>query len=310
MRVSSRYAAMLVAVAGTMVASAAAAGQHAPTPPSPPPPSHHPCCTHPGGPTIHAPNVYIGGPNIHVGGPNIHVGGVYLNNSVNINVTATANATANAMANASGSGGGFGGGGNTFIYSGGGYIGGGTAPAATALTGLRLAGAASAAAATYEMVEEERTRWVEGWRVVRVVCVDDTGTPHPASRPDPNERVDAHFDGEIFRCMAGTALQATIGWREDGHDRYDGGDTIHCRKGEALRHAPGGRLSCAPQEPERNCNERSLLRLHGPGIKLIYYRYEEVYTETVRREVARAEAEASASASMTLMLNGGVGGYN
>jgi ribosome modulation factor len=164
----------------------------------------------------------------------------YLNNSVNINVTATASPPPTRWRTPAGPGGGFGGGGNTFIYSGGGYIGGGTAPAATALTGLRLAGAASAAAATYEMVEEERTRWVEGWRVVRVVCVDDTGTPHPASRPDPNERVDAHFDGEIFRCMAGTALQATIGWREDGHDRYDGGDTIHCRKGEALRHAPAG----------------------------------------------------------------------
>jgi len=310
MRVSSRYAAMLVAVAGAMVASAAAAGQHAPTPPSPPPPSHHPCCTHPGGPTIHAPNVHIGGPNIHVGGPNIHVGGVHLNSHVNINVTAmaSASATANASGSAMGSAMG-GGGGNTFIYSGGGYIGGGSAPAATALTGLRLAGAASAAA-EFEMVEEERTRWVEGWRVVRVVCVDDTGTPHPASRPDPSERVDAYFDGEIFRCMAGTALQATIGWREDGHDRFDGGETIHCRKGEALRHTPGGQLSCAPQEPQRNCNERSLLRLHGPGVKLIYYRYEEVYTETVRRESVRAEASASASASMTLMLNGGVGGYN
>lgn len=308
MRVSSRYAAMLAAVAGGLIASASAAGL-APTPPSPPPPSHQPCCTHPGGPNIYAPNVHIGGPNIHVGGPNIHVGGVRLKTNINVNINASASATAIANANAAANAMG-GGGGNTFIYSGGGYVGGGAPPAATALTGLRLAGAAEAAAeAAYEMVEEERTRWVEGWRVVRVVCVDDTGTPHPASRPDPEERVDAHFDGEIFRCMAGTALQATIGWREDGHDRFDGGETIHCRKGEALRHAPGGRLSCAPQEPQRNCNERSLLRLHGPGIKLIYYRYEETYTEMVRRELVRAEASAAASASMTLMLNGGVGGY-
>ena len=39
-------------------------------------------------------------------------------------------------------------------------------------------------------------------------------------------------------------------------------------------------------------------------MKLIYYRYEEVYTETVRRETARSEVS-----SMTLVLNGGVGGY-
>ena len=295
MRVSSRYAAMIAAVAGALVASAAAAGQHAPTPPSPPPPSHNPCCTHPGGPNIHAPNIHIGGPNIHVGGPNIHVGGIHMNTNVNLNINASASASAIANASAVASGGG---GGNTFVYAGGGYVGGGAPPAATALAGLRLAGS------SYEMIEEERTRWVEGWRVVRVVCVDDTGTPHPASRPDPEERVDPRYEGEIFRCMSGTALQATIGWREDGHDRFDGGETIHCRKGEALRHAEGGRLYCATQEPRRNCNERSLLRLHGPGVKLIYYRYEEVFTETVRRETARTDVS-----SMTLMLNGGVGGY-
>ncbi len=300
MRVSSRYASVIAAVAGSVMAAAAAsaAAQHGPTPVSPPPPSHNPCCQHPGGPNVHAPNIHIGGPNIHVGGPNIHVGGVHLNSHVNINVTASASASAMATA-MGGANAGAGAGGNTFIYSGGGYIGGGTAPAATALTGLRIAGS------SYELIEEERTRWVEGWRVVHVVCVDDTGTPHPASRPDPSERVDAHYDGEIFRCMSGTALHATIGWREHGDDRFEGGDVIHCRKGEALRHAPGGALSCATQEPRRNCNERSLLRLHGPGVKLVYYRYEEVYTETVRRESARSEVS-----SMTLMLNGGVGGYN
>ncbi len=295
MRVSSRYAATIAAVAGAMIASAAAAGQHAPTPVSPPPPNHNPCCTHPGGPNIHAPNVYIGGANIHVGGPNIHVGGVHLNSNVNVNVSAAASASANAMASANALGRASG---NTYIYSGGGYIGGGSAPGATALTGLRIAGS------SYELYEEERTRWVEGWRVVRVVCMDDTGTPHPASRPDPSEQVAPDFDGEIFRCMSGTALHATLGWREDGEDVFDGGDTIQCRKGEALRHTPGGHLSCAVQEPRRNCNERSLLRLHGPGVKLVYYRYEEAYTETVRRETA-----SSQTSSMTLMLNGGVGGY-
>ena len=294
MRVSSRYAAMIAAVATGVAATAAAAAGPAPTPPSPPPPHHQPCCAHPGGPTIHAPNVHIAGPSVHAGGPNIHVGGIHLNSSVNVNVSASASASANAMARA---GGGAAAGGNTFIYSGGGYIGGGTAPAATALSGLRLAGVT-------ETYEEERTRLVEEWRLIRAVCVDDGGTPHPASRPDPELRVDPNFDGEIYRCMAGTALQATIGWRDEHGDRFEGGRTIVCEKGEALRHRPGGEVFCATEEPRRNCNERSLLRLHGPGEKLVYHRYEETYVETRERRSERSE-----TTSMTLMLDGGVGGY-
>ncbi|MFP4518598.1 MAG: hypothetical protein ACLFQ5_03995 [Oceanicaulis sp.] len=294
MRVSSRYAALVTAVAGAMVtAASSAAGQHAPTPPSPPPPSHNPCCGHPGGPTIHPPTVHIGGPSVHVGGPNIHVGGINLHSSVNVNVSASA--SANAIATATG---GASASGDTFVYAGGGYVGGSYPGAATALAGLRLAGA------SYELVEEERTRLIEEWRVVRAVCVDDTGTPHPASRPDPEERVHPDFDGELFRCVAGTALQATLGWREDGHDRFDGGETIQCEKGEALRHGAGGRLYCATEQARRNCNERSLLRLHGPGVKLIYLRREEIYGETYERRDERSEVS-----SMTLMLDGGVGGY-
>lgn len=292
MRVSSRYAAALAAVAGAILVSAAAA-EPAPTPPSPPPPAHNPCCGHPGGPVINAPGVHIGGPSVHVGGPSIYVGGSTAHSSVNVNVSASASASAIATGSARA-----GAGGQTFIYSGGGYVSGGHAPAATALTGLRLAGSA------VETIEEERTRIVETWRVVRAVCVDDRGAPHPASQVDPGERVAPDFDGELFRCMAGTALQANLGWREDGADRFDGGEVISCEKGDALRHGPGGRLYCATQIPQRDCNERSLLRLHGPGVKLVYLRYEESYVETVEQRVARAE-----SSSMTLMLDGGVGGW-
>jgi hypothetical protein len=296
MRVSSRYASLIAAVATGVAAAAAAAASPAPTPQSPPPPHHQPCCTHPGGPTIHGPSVHIGGPNVHVGGPNIHVGGIHLNSSVNVNVSASASASASAIARASG-GAGASAAGNTYIYSGGGYIGGGSSPAATALTGLRLAG-------TLETYEEERTRLIEEWRLIRAVCVDDSGTPHPASRPDPDLRVDPNFDGEIYRCMAGTAMQVSIGWRTEDGDEWDGGRTIVCEKGEALRHRPGGEVFCATEEPRRNCNERSLLRLHGPGEKLVYYRYEETYVETYERRSERSEVS-----SMTLMLDGGVGGY-
>ena len=240
---------------------------------------------------IGAPSINIGAPSVHVGGTTVNVGGVNVNTSVNVNVSANAYAGATATASARS--------GSTIIYGGGGYYGRGSAPAATALSGLRLAGESE-----YELIEEERSRWVEEWRLVRAYCMDDSGNPHPASRPDPDERVTPDFEGEIFRCVAGTALQATLGWREGGEDRFDG-VSIQCQKGEALRYGRGGELFCAPQEHRRNCNERSLLRLHGPGVKLVWYRYEEHYTETVERR-----SETHERRSMTLMLDGGVGGYH
>ena len=190
------------------------------------------------------------------------------------------------------------------------YIGGGsytpytTAPAATAITGLNVSGLERET--EYEFREEQRSRWVEEWRLVRAVCVDDTGTPHPASRVDNGDRVTATYDGEVYRCVAGTAMQVTIGWRQDGQDNWTDAPTIMCRKGEALRHSPGGSLTCATQEPRRNCNERSLLRMYGPGAKLVFMRREEHYMESVRYE---RESESTRLTSMTLMLDGGVGGY-
>jgi len=293
MRVSSRYAALIAAVAGGVMTAAATAASHAVAPPSPPPPHSKPCCSHPGGPSIRPPSIHIGGPSVHVRGPNIHFGGIHMNNNVNVNVTANASASASAIASGSA-----GAGAASTIFLGGGYVQGGTAPAATAVTGLRLAGSG------YEMIEEERTRLVEEWRLVRAICVDDRGAPHPASRVDPGERVGPDYEGEIYRCMAGTAMQVTLGWREDGADRYEGATTIACEKGEALRHAPGGRLYCAAQEERRACNERSLLRLYGPGVKLIYVRYEESFMESYERRTVSSELS-----SMTLMLDGGVGGY-
>ena len=107
-------------------------------------------------------------------------------------------------------------------------------------------------------------------RPVRAVCIDDTGTPHPASQVDAGQRVPGTFSGELYRCMAGTSMQVTIGTLLDGSKAsFDQGETFTCSKGEALVHLGGGKLACAPQSPRRDCNERSLLRMHGPGLKLI-----------------------------------------
>ena len=242
-------------------------------------------------------------PNIRINGPRINVG-VNVNTNVNVttNVNANANANANAGANGNagaGAGAGANGGGTTIISLGGGGGSFGAPPPATAISGLNVSGLVE-----IEMIEEERTRILEEWRVIRAVCMDDRGTPHPASRPDPGEQVDQIFSGELFRCMSGTYMQVTIGWRIDGADVFDDAFTLVCSQGEALRHENGGRVYCATQEPRRNCNERSLLRLYGPGIKLVYVRREERYTEMVehRREIVN-------TANMSLMLDGGVGGY-
>lgn len=298
MRVSARHGFLALASAAFVLCIApvtpvAAIAQDCCTPPPPPPPS---CCGHGGGHTVNVPNINIHGGNINVG--------VNVSTRVNVttNVTNNVDASATSTANA-GAGARAGAGAMTYI-GGGSYTPYTTAPAATAITGLNVAGLE--VEREYEFREEQRSRWVEEWRLVRAVCVDDTGTPHPASRVDNGDRVLATFEGELYRCVAGTAMQVTIGWRQDGQDNWTDAPTIMCRKGEALRHSPGGNLSCGTQEPRRNCNERSLLRMYGPGVKLVYMRREEHYMEQVRYE---RESESTRLVSMTLMLDGGVGGY-
>lgn len=107
-------------------------------------------------------------------------------------------------------------------------------------------------------------------RPVQAVCLDDKGTPHPASQTSGEDRVDASYNGEVFRCLAGTHMQVTLGQIDNGGPSFAQGETFSCRKGEALVHRSGGQLTCAPAKPQRNCNERSLLRRHGPGIKLVH----------------------------------------
>ena len=64
-----------------------------------------------------------------------------------------------------------------------------------------------------------------------------------------------------------------------------------------------GQLSCRPQTPARDCNERSLLRRFGAGVKVLSMTLIETYTAW--REETTTE---SSTATMTMSLDGGVGG--
>jgi len=150
-------------------------------------------------------------------------------------------------------------------------------------------------------------------RPVQAFCIDDKGTPHPASRPSSAERVDTNFEGEIFRCMAGTTMQVVVGERDGlagGMSDLHETTGFSCAKGEALVHRRGGELVCKPQIPQRNCNERSLLRRNGPGAKLVYTHVPAACvptTTTVMQTVTRQVERMRPAKTAPMIFDGGVG---
>jgi len=204
------------------------------------------------------------------------------------------------------------------IFGNGGFAVAGAAPVApSTINGLNVLGAEQTVIETITEqvpVTEEtcapriQTRTVA--RPVQAVCIDDRGTPHPASRLTADDAVDANYSGEVFRCLAGTHMQVTYGDVINGQSSFAQGETFSCRKGEALAQR-NGELVCATAMPQRNCNERSLLRRHGPGIKLVRQTVQEetcvpqrtTVMKTVTRDVERAQPLVNGP----IVLDGGVG---
>ena len=251
------------------------------TPPPPPcctPPTPPPCCTPP------APPPRPPSP------PNCCTAGGRTNIIVNANAVAVSLAGAGAGAGAVAYGGGGGGG----YYS---------PPVATGIIqGLDVQGVHRTRQVSYEATRT-RSRRV----VIQAFCLDDRDIPHPASQVFPERDVEDAYDGELYRCIAGTRMQITIAeWVEQ--ISFAGGQTMICAKGEALYRSRGsaadaGQLVCRPQAPARDCNERSLLRRFGAGIKVLTIVSVEKYT--AYREETVTE---STSASYSMSLDGGVGG--
>ena len=154
-----------------------------------------------------------------------------------------------------------------------------------------------------KVVEEFQTR------PVQALCVDDRNTMHPASRVDDELSVFGDYAGELYRCVADTQMQVTLGKMIDGKAHFDAGETFSCGRGEALHHARGGILQCRPQTPERNTNARALLGKHGPGVKLVSMPVKKTICEPATPQtVARISREVKVAGD--LVLDGGVGqGY-
>jgi hypothetical protein len=184
------------------------------------------------------------------------------------------------------------------VYYGGGGGGGYAAPMATGMIqGLAVDSGRRMKRVAYEASRTKMTRVV-----IQAVCIDDRSIPHPASQVSPDRNIDDAFEGEMYRCIAGASLQATIA---DYHERVDfsGGRTLTCQKNDALWHGRGGKVECRRQTPARDCNERSLLRRFGAGIKILTMVVTERYT-AYREEEEKSEAFVATSMS----LDGGVGG--
>ena len=256
------------------------------TPPTPPascgctPP---PCCTPPTPPPT-SPQCCSPASNIVIPGVDVFVAP-----SVVVNVQANANASAFSAAGAQAST-------QPFVSGGGGgFI---QAPGPVGVVNLGVSGETTKTA-----YEATRTRFEKV--VIEAFCFDDKDVPHPASQVTPDRDIDETYDGELYRCIAGTHMQVTIAQWSDKVS-FEGGQTLTCLKGEALYHSPGkggGSMECRPQKPARNCNERSLLRRFGAGIKVLTLLITEKYT-AYREETH----EGAASTAGVMSLDGGVGG--
>jgi len=254
------------------------------------------------------------------------------NSNVNVNVNVNANANANANANTNSTSIRARGAGNVYVNGGGGAYFSVDQPYPTVIQGLNVEGSVS------QVIQHavERSRWAFSRVVIQAMCIDDRDIPHPASQVQPGRDIVAGYNGELYRCIAGTRLQYTLAEFAE-QISFDHGQTMSCQKGESLWYQEGGSggaseyaaqyaaayaaqyggeqgpggpigggiVECRPQTPERDCNERSLLRRYGAGIKILTLWREEMYTE-YEQEVVQAASSMSMGSSLT--LDGGVGG--
>ncbi len=245
-----------------------------------------PCnCT----PTTHqvkVPGVVITPPQVNIGLPAVGVGMATASGVANASATAESNVsvTVNSSTSASSANqsaaallGSFGGGGS-----------GSWTPEASVSTEISEVRIETPPAPNIQQV---CVAWKAAARQVAIQasCLDDKAVPHPASQVSPERLVAPGYEGEVFRCIAGARMQYTLA-AFSGQADFNHGQTIVCQKGEALYHSAAGALQCRAQTPARDCNERSLLRRFGAGIKVMALSGQQVCTAYRAQTVAAAPA--------------------
>ncbi len=271
------------------------------SPPTPPPSTG--CCQAPRNMIVNVPGVSVATANVNVGAASTSVAAAGVSTTLSSGVVVSGGAS---------------GGGYTYFGGGGrGYANPGVGQ--STITGLAVGGGYETRLVEEAVRGEEEycvDRIVEEFktRPVQALCIDDRNTPHPASRVDGEMAVNGSYNGELYRCIAGTHMQVTLGEMTDGKASFDTGETFSCGKGEALYHSRGGVLQCRMQVAERNCNERSLLRKFGPGVKLVSVPVKKSICEPAMREtITKVVKEVKVPRPVVandLVLDGGVGqGY-
>jgi hypothetical protein len=140
--------------------------------------------------------------------------------------------------------------------------------------------------------------------IIQASCIDDTGVPHPASQVFSGRDIDGSYRGEVYRCIAGTHMQWTYSDYDGSHINFDGGKNATCAKNEALWFE-NGTLTCKTQIPQRQCNERSLLRRFGVGVKILTL----TRTETITKQRQVACNSCNGNGTTVMSFDGGVGGF-
>ena len=294
-------AGVAVLAAGGLSATGQSPGCCRPPSPPPPPPSNH-CCQTPSNVVVNVPGVSVAAANVRVGASTSVIAAAGVSATTSAGVVVSGGSSGGAYA--------FGGGGGYYSNPG---------VSQSSISGLTLDGGYETKTVEEEIATTESyclDRIIEEikMRPVQAMCIDDKNTPHPASRVDGAVEVSPTFNGEIYRCIAGTHMQVTLGTVENGAASFASGETFSCVKGESLWHSKGGQLVCRPQAPERNCNERSLLRKYGPGVKMIEVASKKTWCEPATRtnvaKIAKQVKIPRAIAAGDLVLDGGVGqGY-
>ena len=112
-------------------------------------------------------------------------------------------------------------------------------------------------------------------KAIHAICVSADGHEFPASHMVGDTWISAGYEGEIARCLPGSALKVMIGSvvqsAQGAAVNTVHGETLSCAPHEALRHFKDGMLKCAIAVRVPDCTERTNLRKFGTGDMFFSY---------------------------------------